>query len=465
VSRSRSRWMTPELVVAGLSGTVVNTSVTVAVAAIAEEFDASIATVAATVVLLNVAMAFTMPLAGAASSWLGTRRLIVVAGVLVLGSSVTLSLAPSLGVLALARLAQGVGLAAVVPVSVQAVGQLLHGDRQAAALGWWGASNGIGLAFAPLVGGAIIDLAGWRWVTIPSCLLGVALVVTSIRAFPRDLRPAHGIPLRGVGVVSLLTGTAMTALAALSAAVWPLAAGAGLAFGAVLVVAGRLSRPGGTLAAPRRWLHDRMVRRSSLGATLQMVANGLVQVAVPAWLIVEGHLGAGGAAAILMGMTLTMAVMGPITGRSPTIAYTRRLWTGLAGCAAGLIGLGAAAVAGPWWFSVPSLVVLGLGAGSLLSPSLTAFSRTEAGGNAVGLSIFNVLRLGSFGIGGVLGGTAVDLGSPGIAFLAVATLCGGAAAWVVAGTGSTGAAPARVPTGSEPDGAPRGAGGGDSDGG
>lgn len=426
-------WLTAELVVAGLSGTVVNTSVTVAVVAIAASFDASIATVAAIVVSLNVAMAFTMPLAGAASAWLGPRRLIAAAGLLVLGSSVMLSLAPSLLVLALARLFQGVGLAAVVPVSVQAVGLLLQSDRQAKALGWWGASNGIGLAFAPLVGGALVDLVGWRWVTLPSCLLGVGLVVTSLRAFPPGLRPEHGIPLRGVGVVSLLTGTAMTTLAALSATAWPLATGAGVACAATLVVAARLSRPGGTLAAPRRWLHDRTVRRSSLGATLQMLANGLVQVTVPAWLIIDGHLSAGGAAAILMGMTLTMAAMGPITGRRASVPYPRRLWHGLSGCATGLIGLGASAIAGPWWLSVPSLVVLGLGAGSLLSPSLTAFSRTSAGENAVGLSIFNVLRLGSFGIGGLFGGTAVELGEPGAAFLAVAALCGVSAAGVAAG--------------------------------
>jgi predicted MFS family arabinose efflux permease len=414
---------------------VVNTSVTVAVAAIAESFDASIAVVAAVVVLLNVAMAFTMPLAGAASAWLGPRRLIVIAGYLVFGASVMLSLAPNLAVLAVARLAQGVGLAAVVPVSVQAVGLLLHGDRQARALGWWGASNGIGLAFAPLVGGALVELAGWRWVTVPSCLLGIGLVVTSLKAFPPGLRPAHGIPLRGVGVVSLLTGTAMTALAAGAATAWPLAVGAGIACLATFAVAVRLSRPGGDLSEPRRWLHDRVVRRSSLGATLQMVANGLVQVAVPAWLIVDGHLGAGGAAAILMGMTLTMAAMGPVTGRRGSVPYSNRLWRGLSGCAAGLVGLGAAAIVGPWWLSAPSLVVLGLGAGSLLSPSLTAFSRTQAGDNAVGLSIFNVLRLGSFGIGGMIGGTAVDLGVPGTAFLSIAGLCGGAAIWVVASSG------------------------------
>jgi len=53
------------------------------------------------------------------------------------------------------------------------------------------------------------------------------------------------------------------------------------------------------------------VRWTSVGATLQMIANGMVQVAVPAWLIVTGILTGGSAGALLMAMTLTMAVMGP----------------------------------------------------------------------------------------------------------------------------------------------------------
>jgi hypothetical protein len=406
---------------------VVNVSVTVAVAAIATEFGASIAEAAATVVLLNVAMAFTMPLAGAWSARLGPRRLLAGAGLTVLGSSILLALAPNLLVLAVARAAQGAGLAAVVPVSVQASGQLLVGEQRARALGWWGASNGLGLAFAPLVGGTIVDLVGWRWVTIPSCLLGAALVVTAIRAIPADLPHGSAVRFRGLGLVALVTGTGMSALAAASAEAWTTALGLALACAAAALVAARATRPGGELADLRRWAGDHRVRRSSLGATLQMIANGLVQVGVPAWLIVSGILGAGQAAATLMGMTITMAAMGPVTGRRASVSYASRLRRGLAGCAAGLVGLAVAAGLGPWWLVLPSLVVLGLGAGSLLSPSLTAFSQTEAGGSTVALSFFNLARLGSFGICGLLGGAFVYAGMPGAAFLAVAALCGLAA--------------------------------------
>ena len=90
---------------------------TVAVVAIATEFAASIAAAAATVVMMNVAMAFAMPLAGVWSARLGPRRLIVLAGIVVFGSSVLLALAPNIAVLALARAAQGIGIAAVEPLA------------------------------------------------------------------------------------------------------------------------------------------------------------------------------------------------------------------------------------------------------------------------------------------------------------------------------------------------------------
>jgi len=222
----------------------------------------------------------------------------------------------------------------------------------------------------------------------------------------------------------------MSALAAASAGAWIVAAGLALACGIASVAAARALRDDGELAELRVWFRDRDVRRSSLGATLQMIANGLIQVGVPAWLIVSGVLGAGGAAALLMAMTLTMAVMGPITGRRAAISYPSRLRRGLAGCAVGLVGLAVAAATGPWWLSAPALILVGLGAGSLLSPSLTAFSRTRAGESTTALSLFNLARLGSFGVGGLLGGAFVDAGMPGTAFLTVAVLCGLAAVGV-----------------------------------
>jgi hypothetical protein len=126
-------------------------------------------------------------------------------------------------------------------------------------------------------------------------------------------------------------------------------------------------------------------------------------------------------------MTLPMASMGPITGRRTWVSFDGRLRRGLVGCALGLAGLAVAASSGPWWIVAPALLVVGLGSGSLLAPSLTAFAHSGAGRDTVALSLYNLLRLGSFGIGGLIAGVAVDADASTVAFAATAALCAGAA--------------------------------------
>jgi MFS family permease len=405
-----------------LSGTVANVSVTVAVAAIAADLDASLSVTAVAVVAMNVAMAFAMPLAGSAARALGARTLLIASGALIVAASVLLGLAPSVVVLGLARVVQGVALAAITPISVQVSTQLLEGPRRARALGWWAASNGLGLALGPALGGVLVETGGWRLVAVPAAVLGLALAATAAAGVPRGLRHDPGFGLRDVTALSVAAGCATTVVAALAARAWAVAALAAASGVTAALRARRRAREGGALAGFGRWLGERDVCRTSAGASLQMITNGMVQITVPAWLIVEGHATSATAGAALMAMTLTMAAMGPVTGRRPDVPYRRWLAWGLTGCAAGLAIL-AGATAGPRVAALPALVLTGLGAGALLSPSLTAFSRTDAGHNAVGLSMFNVLRLGAFGVGGLIGGTALDAGEPWAAFLVGAVAC------------------------------------------
>jgi MFS family permease len=419
-------FLTAELVCAGLAGTVANTSVTVAVAGIAEDFDASISRVAVLVVLLNVAMAFAMPLSGIAVRAAGARRVVAGAGGAVLASSVLVSIAPNLPVFGLARALQGVALAAVVPTSVLVSTQLLGGEDRRRALGWWAAANGLGLAFAPLIGGVLLDAAGWRWVTLPTCVLGVGLTVTAILAFPSELRHDPGVAAADVVPISVGAGTLMSVLAAAAAGAWILAgafaAACGVSLGMIRARAGHST----ALRTALGWTRDPTVRWTATGATLQMIANGMVQVAVPAWLIATGTLTGGPAGAVLMTMTLTMAVMGPVTGRTPRVSFEGWLRAGLSLTALGMVGLLAAELVA-WWLTMPALLVLGVGGGALLTPSLTTFSHSVAGSNALGLSVFNVLRLGAFAVGGLAGAAALDLGGSWVAFALAGAICGAAA--------------------------------------
>jgi hypothetical protein len=143
-----------------------------------------------------------------------------------------------------------------------------------------------------------------------------------------DPRPRHdpGVPTGTVLAISLMTGTLMSRPRR--------GVGGGLGAAAALGAV----RVRGTFAWVTRsrtaalvvgWFRDRVVRRTSLGAGLQMVANGMVQVTVPAWLITTGIMTGGPAGAVLMAMTLTMAAMGPLTGRASGVPFERWLRRGL----------------------------------------------------------------------------------------------------------------------------------------
>ena len=92
------------------------------------------------------------------------------------------ALAPSILVLNLGRVVQGVGAASMLPNSLALLNDAFAHDaaHRAKAVGWWTASGAIGLALGPVVGGLLLAALGWRWifyVNLPACILGFVLSV------------------------------------------------------------------------------------------------------------------------------------------------------------------------------------------------------------------------------------------------------------------------------------------------
>src|SRR5215212_8102742 len=150
---------------------------------------------------------------GSLSDIYGERRVFTL-GVAGFGvASLLCALAPTVGLLIVARGLQGVAGALLTPASLAIIVAVFPESERGAAIGSWTAWGGIAYLIGPLVGGQIVDSASWRWVfaiNVPVVLLTLVLAsryVPERRAVERRPRlDAIGALLCGVGLAGISFG-------------------------------------------------------------------------------------------------------------------------------------------------------------------------------------------------------------------------------------------------------------------
>src|SRR5437588_12320318 len=101
---------------------------------------------------------------GSLGDLFGRRRLFSIGLIWFGGCSLLCAIAPSSGVLIAARAAQGIGGALLVPSTLALIMDAFGENERAAAIGSWTAWTGIATVIGPLGGGALVQLASWRWI-------------------------------------------------------------------------------------------------------------------------------------------------------------------------------------------------------------------------------------------------------------------------------------------------------------
>lgn len=197
-----------------------NTIVNVALPAIRRDLHASLPGLQWTVDGYTVVIASLLLLAGSTADRLGRRRTFQ-AGLLIFGGgSLLCSLAPGLGWLVGARMAQAVGGSMLNPVAMSIITNVFTDRRERArAIGVWGAVVGISLALGPIVGGALTETVGWRsifWINVPIALVAVVLTALYVPE-SRSPHPRRFDPFGQVLVIVALASLTYGIIAAPSA--------------------------------------------------------------------------------------------------------------------------------------------------------------------------------------------------------------------------------------------------------
>lgn len=124
----------------------------------------------------NIVFAAFLIVCGRLTDLVGRRRAFVGGVVLFTIASLLCAIAPSVLLLVIARLVQAFGAALLVPASLALVIEAFPGTHRAHAIGLWGASAAVAAGLGPPIGGALVELGGWRWAFLVNLPFGLVAV-------------------------------------------------------------------------------------------------------------------------------------------------------------------------------------------------------------------------------------------------------------------------------------------------
>lgn len=395
---ARKRW-TLIASILGLSIVIIDgTVVGVALPALADDLDASLAEQQWIANSYLLALASLMLVGGALGDIYGRRRIYLV-GLVGFGvTSVACGLAPSAESLIAARAIQGAAGALLVPGTLAIISSTFAESERGSAIGAWAAWSGLAGALGPILGGGLVDSLSWRWVFLinaPVIAVAVGLVLWAV-AESRDEGRDRRIDYLGAVLAAIGLGGVAFGLIAGSDRGWsdPAVIGAlvgGFAvLGAFLVAESRSRSP----LMPLEYFRESNFSAANAATLAMYAALGGAFFFIPIYLQ-----GVAGYSALASGAALTpvTVIMLALSSRVGTLADRLGPRWFMAGgpwlAAAGLLLIVRIDADGDYLTTVlPGLVVFGVGLAITVAPlTTTVMDAVESAHAGVASGVNNML--------------------------------------------------------------------------
>jgi EmrB/QacA subfamily drug resistance transporter len=347
-------------------------------------------------------------LGGRAADLLGRRRVFMAGLTLFTASSLVCGLSESDTLLIVARAAQGLGAAFTAPAALSIVTTMFpEGKERNAALGIWGMLAGMGSAVGLLLGGILVEYAGWEWIFFVNVPVGVLVLALALATVPESRLEGARRRYDALGAV-LVTAALVLLVFAISKAPdvgWATFRTIGLLVlcGALLVAFFlREARIDDPLVPLRIFRIPTVAGANSVGL---LVGASIYTLFVVATLYLQQVLGW---SALKTGLAFLINAVASIAGAMLTEVLIPRLGPknvmaiGMALIGAGLLCFTQIdADGGFWWPLLPALVLSGFGVTlSFIPVSITALSGVDPreSGLASGLIETNQSMGGAIGL-------------------------------------------------------------------
>ena len=342
------------------------------------------------------------------------RKLLYTYGfaVFIVGSALCAA-APSLVVLDLSRVVQGVGAAMLQANSVAIIAASVPADRLGRAIGLQGTAQALGLSLGPAVGGLLIAVGGWRLIFLINVPLGLVGGVLGWLLIPRSRHLSERVRFDWLGLglflpsvclvlIAVSFGNERGWLAPVTMIEFVAAAGLMVAF------VGRERRTAAPMIDPRMFARRAFSSGIASGLLSYLVMFGALFM-FPFFLENARHMSSSSTGLMVTAMPLALAVVAPLAGRMADRLGARSLTSaGMLIAAAALAAMAIAHNNGS--VLAVELACLGVGLGLFMPPnSAGIMASVPPAQSGMASGVLNLTRGLGTSVG--LAATAAVLGS------------------------------------------------------
>src|SRR2546426_2206252 len=184
--KSRGRWVLAATILASSMAFIDGTVVNVALPALQANLNATIVDVQWVIEAYSLLLAALLLVGGSLGDHYGRRRIFLIGTALFALASAWCGLAPDIHQLIVARAAQGLGAALLVPGSLAIISSSFPESERGRAIGTWSGFSAITTAIGPVIGGWLIEHISWRAVFFINIPIALLVILISLRSVPES---------------------------------------------------------------------------------------------------------------------------------------------------------------------------------------------------------------------------------------------------------------------------------------